>query len=116
MIAHVTVRTAKLKETVNFYQWLLALPISSEINTPAGEIVFLGENETKFELIEDSKAEKINAAGITIGFTVDNLDEKIAMLDGNQIKHSPIISPGPNVRFVFFSDLNGCRIQLFETN
>ena len=114
MIAHVTVHTAKINESVNFYQWLLDLPISRKFNTPTGEIVFLGENETKFEFIEDNNAEKINAAGLSIGFTVDNLDEKIAMLDGKQIKHSPIISPGSNVRFVYFSDLNGCQIQLFE--
>ena len=114
MIAHVTVRTAKINESVDFYQWLLGLPISRKINTPTGEIVFLGENETKFELIEDNDAEKINTTGLTIGFTVDNLDEKIAMLDGKQIKHGPIISPGPNVRFMYFSDLNGCQIQLFE--
>ena len=114
MIAHVTVRTTKLNDTVDFYQWLLGLPISRKISQPTGEIVFLGENETKFELIEDSKAEIINATGFTIGLTVDNLDEKIAMLDGKQTKHSPIISPGPNVRFVYFSDLNGCQIQLFE--
>jgi len=31
-----------------------------------------------------------------------------------QIQHSDIISPAPNVRFVFFDDLNGCTIQLFE--
>ena len=114
MIAHVTVHTAKLKETLEFYQWLLNLPVSMKIKTPGGEIVFLGENETKFELIEDSKAEKINAKCLTIGFAVDNLEEKLALLDERQIQHSDIISPAPNVRFAFFNDLNGCAIQLFE--
>jgi catechol 2,3-dioxygenase-like lactoylglutathione lyase family enzyme len=50
MIVHVTVRTSKLKETLEFYQWLLGLPISWKLYTPTGEIIFLGENETKFEL------------------------------------------------------------------
>ena len=116
MIAHVTVRTAKLNETLEFYRWLLDLPVSRKINTPSGEIIFLGANETKFELIEDSSAEQINAKGLTIGFLVDNLDAKLAMLDGKQIRHSGIIAPALNIRFAFFNDLNGCEIQLFEEN
>jgi len=114
MIVHVTVHTSKLKETLEFYQWLLNLPISRKIKTPENEIIFLGENETKFELIEDNKAEKINAKGLSIGFSVYNLEEKIAMLDSKQITHTQILSPSPNTRFVFFNDLNGCEIQLFE--
>ena len=114
MICHVTVRTAQLRESVRFYQWLLGLPVSHELKTPAGEIVFLGENETKLELIGDEKAAKINVEGLTIGFVVDDLDEKLAMLDSRQLPHSPVISPAPNVRFAFFNDLNGCGIQLVE--
>ena len=114
MIPHVTVHTARLNETVEFYQWLLELPIARRLGTPEGEIVFLGESETKFELIGDAKAEKINARGLTIGFTVADLDAKLAMLDGRAIPHSPVISPGPGTRFAFFTDLNGCGIQLFE--
>ena len=114
MICHVTVRTAKLNETVDFYQWLLGLPISRKLKTPFGDIIFLGENETKFELIEDNKADRINAKGLTIGFMTDSLDEKIRMLDSRQIPHSEILSPGPNIRFIFFTDLNGCEIQICE--
>jgi predicted enzyme related to lactoylglutathione lyase len=114
MMCHVTVRTAKLQETVEFYQCLLGLPISRRLSAPGCEIVFLGENETKLEMIGDGKAGLVNANGLTIGFAVDDLDEKLAMLDGREIPHSDIISPSPNVRFVFFSDLNGCGIQLLE--
>ena len=115
MIAHVTVRTAKLKETVEFYQWLLDLPISRKLEIPSGEIIFLGEDETKFELIEDASAGHINAEGLTVGFAVENLDDKLAMLDGRKIPHSEVISPSPNTKFAFFNDLNGCEIQLIET-
>ena len=114
MITHITVHTAKLEETLGFYQWLLDLPVSMRINTPGGEIVFLGEDETKFELIEDSKAERISAKSLSIGFAVNNLEEKLAMLDVKKIPHSDVISPAPNTRFAFFDDLNGCSIQLFE--
>ena len=114
MIAHITVRTAKLTETVEFYQWLLGLPVFMSINTPAGKILFLGENETKFELMEDKSAEKVSVKGLTIGFAVNNLDEKIALLDNKHVPHSNIISPDPAVRYVFFTDPNGCVIQLIE--
>lgn len=113
MICHVTVTTSKFEETVSFYQWLLGLPIFNRINSVSGEIVFLGNNETKFEIISNNNAEKINSKGITVGFKVANLDEKIAMLKEKSILHSDIICV-PNARFVFFTDLNGLNIQLFE--
>ena len=114
MIAHVTVQTAKLAETLEFYQWLLELPISRKLERPTGDIVFLGENETKFELIQDNDAPLINAKGLTVGFTVSDLDSKIAMLDSKKIPHSEIRSPSPDTKFVFFTDLNGCEIQLIQ--
>ena len=113
MICHITVTTAKLQESVEFYRWLLDLPIARKITLPDKEIVFLGKGETKLELIADSHSEPICAKGITIGFKVDNLDKKIALLKSKNISHSQIIYV-PNARFVYFADLNGCNIQLFE--
>ena len=114
MICHVTISTAKLEQSVGFYQWLLDLPIASRIQRPDVEIVFMGENETKLEFIKDEKTAPINAEGLTIGFTVNSLTDKLAMLDSKNITHSEIISPSPGVRFAFFTDLNGCGIQLVE--
>ena len=116
MIPHVTVRTAKQAETVDFYQWLLNLPIARELDSPTGKIVFLGAEQTKLELIADSAAAPVDAKGLTIGFAVADLDAKLAMLDGRQIPHSPVISPSPGTRFAYFTDPNGCGIQLFEGN
>jgi len=114
MICHVTVRTPRLNETVEFYQWLLELPISRKLNTPTGEIVFLGEEETKFEIIQDDRAEKVEAKALTVGFAVKILEDKLAMLDSKNITHSQVLSPQPKTRFAYFTDLNGCVIQLFE--
>ena len=114
MICHVTVRTAKLAETVDFYQWLLELPVFNTLETPGGKIVFLGESETKFEIVEDAKAEKVDTKGLVVGFAVDELDIKLTMLDGKGIAHSKALSPSEGTRFAFFNDLNGCEIQLFE--
>jgi predicted enzyme related to lactoylglutathione lyase len=114
MITHVTVKTTKLKETVTFYQWLLNVPISKTLTTPMGAMVFLGNSQAFFEIIEDTNAKRIEAVGLSIGIPVDNLDEKIAMLDDREIAHSAIIAPSPDTRFVFFTDLNGCEIQLCD--
>ena len=66
------------------------------------------------ELIEAADAEPVNAKGLTVGFAVDNLDAKLAMLDDRHIQHTDVISPGPGTRFAMFTDLNGCAIQLIE--
>ncbi|MGI6593501.1 MAG: VOC family protein [Christensenellales bacterium] len=113
MICHVTVKTAKLQESIAFYQWLLDLPVSQVIKNEYTHIVFLGRHQTKLELILDEQAEKINAKGLTIGFAVDNLDKKIEMLKEKCISQSGITVVDGG-RFLFFTDLNGCNIQLFE--
>ncbi|NLI72725.1 MAG: hypothetical protein GX361_08365 [Bacteroidales bacterium] len=114
MILHITIHTNKAKESVDFYQWLLNLPIAQKLETPNGDIVFLGCNETKLEIISDTNAETIHAPSLSIGFAVDNLEEKIKMLENQNIACSAIISPSPDVKFAFFTDLNGCKIQLCE--
>ena len=114
MICHITVHTAQLDESVAFYQWLLEMPISRKLDRPGGAIVFLGSGETKLEFIADETAKSVDAKGLTVGFTVDDLDKKLAMLDDRKIPHSDIASPGPGIRFAFFTDLNGCAIQLVQ--
>ena len=114
IIAHVTVHTSKLAESLAFYQWLLDLSVANELITPGGKILFLGQGETKFELVEDKDAKPVQDKNINIGFTVEDLNNKLAMLDAKNITHTDIIAPDPGVRFAFFTDLNGCVIQLFE--
>jgi len=114
MIRQVIVYTAKLDETVEFFTWLLDLPIARRVERPSGDIVFLGAHETKLELIGDQTAEPISTKSFVIGFNVDDLDAKLAMLASKQIAYSDITASGTRVRFAFFTDLNGCRIQLVE--
>ena len=114
MIPHITIQTPKQEETIEFYQWLLELPIARKIEIPGHEIVFLGEEGTLFEIIKDESAEKISAKALSIGFAVESLDDKLAMLDEKGVPHSDVISPNPSIQFAFFEDLNGCNIQLVE--
>ena len=116
MICHVTVNTDNMEGTIEFYQWLLDLPIARRLKMDnGGELVFFGESEeTKFEVISMPDAKPEPTAGVTIGFAVESLQEKMDMLDSRNIPHSPVISPGPHAALCFFTDLNGVRIQLFE--
>lgn len=116
MICHVTVTTNDMQKTIDFYQWLLDLPIDRRFPTGnGGEIVFFGEpDETKFEIIHQPGSEPKAAEGVTIGFSVDSLQEKMDLLDSRNIAHSPVISPNAHAAFCFFTDLNGVKIQLFQ--
>ncbi len=115
MICHVTVQTEKLQESIDFYAWLLNLPLSRRFEIKDGEIAFLGKEETKLELIFNKDYKRTGTSeGITIGFAVNSLEDKIAMLDEKNIPHSSVISPNPHVIFCYFTDLNGIKIQLME--
>ena len=115
MICHVTVNTANIQDSIDFYQWLLGLPVARRFPYgDGGEIAFLGEEETKLELIYAKDHVPAPGGNVTVGFAVSDLDEKIALLDSRGIGHSPLLSPGPGMRFCFFTDLNGVRVQLFE--
>jgi lactoylglutathione lyase len=116
MICHVTVMTENLQESIDFYDWLLNLPVVRKFETPEGNIAFLGEEETKFELIESKGYKRSGTAeGITVGFAVQSLEDKIEMLKSKNIPTSPVISPNPHVHFCFFTDMNGIKIQLMES-
>ena len=115
MICHVTITTEDMDRTVEFYQWLLGLPVDRRFPFgEGGEIVFLGADETKFEIISQPDVPVKATDGVTIGFAVTDLEEKIRLLDSRNIPHSPVLSPNPVARFCFFNDLNGVHIQLFE--
>jgi Glyoxalase/Bleomycin resistance protein/Dioxygenase superfamily. len=115
MICHVTVQTENLQGSVDFYSWLLGLPVSRRFEFQNGEIAFLGDEETKLEFIFNQGYQKSGTAqGISIGFSVNSLEEKMALLDEKEIIHTPVLSPNPHTRFCYFTDLNGIKIQLME--
>ena len=77
-----TLSVNNMEESLKFYQEIVGLPVSKRY--PAGpgvEICFLGEGETKVELIynRDRKAPG-NVEGITLGFEVESVDEMIKFI------------------------------------
>lgn len=113
----VTLNVKDMEESLKFYQEIVGLNINSRF--PAGpgmEIVFLGDGETKVELIHDASRKDVQMGqDICIGFGVESLDEMMDLIKqkGLQI-HSGPFQPNPNTSFFFVLDPNGLRVQFIE--
>lgn len=116
MINHCTVCTKDFKATYDFYKELLGWEEIFHVNLPnMGEIVFLGDGYTKFEIAESKDMKNTaNVESMAISLEIPNLDEKIAFLRSKGIESTPVIQMGPKERLIFFHDLNGARLQLLE--
>lgn len=113
-----TIMVRNMEESLKFYQEIVGLPLSRKFGAgPGVEISFLGEGETKVELIWNEKNEDVSIGpDISIGFKVDSLEEKIAFLEGKGVKlHSGPFAPNPQTKFLFILDPNGLKIQFVET-
>jgi lactoylglutathione lyase len=81
------------------------------------EIAFLGDEETKIELICNKNLKSTMDAGkaISLGFKVDSVDDKIEFIKkiGIDIKSGPI-QPNPSLKYFFVLDPNGVKIQFVE--
>ena len=114
---HATITVNNMEESLKFYQDIVKLNIDRKFTSESGpEIVFLGDGETKVELIHYGQGEKVNLGkDIALGFLVDSLEEKMDFVKemGTAI-HSGPFQPNPNTRFFYVQDPNGLRIQFIE--
>lgn len=101
---------------MKFYQEVVGLTISRRLAAgPGMDIVFLGEGETKIELIFDAKHLETNEpGGIFLGFEVDSVDEKIKFLKEKGLEISGPYQPQPYIKFFYVKDPNGVNIQFVE--
>ena len=112
-----TISVKNMEESLKFYQEIVGLPLDRRFGAgPGMEIVFLGDGETKVELISNDKIENVNlGADISLGFNVKSVEEKIAFLAEKGISiHSGPFSPNPHVKYFFILDPNGLKIQFVE--
>lgn len=99
---HATITVNNMEESVKFYQDVVKLDIDRRISPESGpEIVFLGDGETKVELIHYGQEEKVNLGkDIALGFLVDSLEEKMDFVKEMGIAiHSGPFQPNPSTRF-----------------
>ena len=112
-----TITVNNMDESLTFYQEIVGLSLNQRF--PAGpdmEISFLGEGETKIELICHAKNKTSgNVEGISLGFEVDSVDR---MIDFIQVRGLKVISgpvqPNPKTKFFLIKDPNGVNIQFVE--
>lgn len=112
-----TISVHDLEESLTFYTDIVGLTIERRFaSSPGVEIAFLGDMATKVELICDkNQTEKGSMDGVSLGFEVKSLDEKMAFVKekGLLIDSGPI-QPNPHVKFFFVKDPNGLKIQFVE--
>lgn len=108
---HITIQSGAFDEAVKFYQEIVGLKIVGEINGPH-HIAFLanGEGETAVEIIDNPDA-AYEGSGISIGFTVDDVEKFRDELIEKGFEPGPMISPNPNVKFFFVKDPSGVSVQ-----
>ena len=112
-----TILVNNMDESLKFYEEIVGIKLVDRF--PAGpgmEISFLGEGETKVELICNEKLKELDAGSrVTLGFKVESLEEKINFIKGKGIKIiTGPIQPNPSIKYFIIKDPNGVKIQFAE--
>ena len=74
---YITIVVRNLEKSIKFYTELAELKIIRKAYPPAGEIVFLAneEGETMLELVNFKHVPSVTTRSLTISFATSNLDE-----------------------------------------
>ncbi|MDD4753129.1 MAG: VOC family protein [Desulfitobacteriaceae bacterium] len=116
-LSWVTLYVKNLEESLKFYQKIVGLNLVEKFNAgPGVEIAFLGNGETKIELIYNEAIKEVNLGeNISLGFEVDSLDKMMTFVKEKGINiHSGPFQPNPHIKFFFIMDPNGLKIQFAE--
>jgi len=112
-----TILVNNMDESLKFYEEIVGLKMTERFQAgPGMEISFLGEGETKVELIYNEKFKKLDAGNrVTLGFKVESLDEKINFIKekGINILRGPI-QPNPSIKYFIIKDPDGVKIQFAQ--
>lgn len=113
----VTLYVSNMAASLDFYTRIIGLDISSSFKVgETREIVFLGTQETKVELIHDTHKEQImHGKDISLGFEVSSLDKTMDLLrqENCAVAAGPF-QPNPKMKFIYIADPDGVKIQLAE--
>ncbi len=112
-----TITVENMQESLNFYQEIVGLTVDRRLEAgPGVEIAFLGDGETKVELVCNEANKKVTIGqDISLGFEVKSVDEMIAFVKEKGIGiHSGPFQPNPHIKFFYVLDPNGLKIQFVE--
>ncbi|MGM0395884.1 MAG: VOC family protein [Bacillota bacterium] len=113
----ITLTVNDMDKSLEFYTGIVGLKVDRRFNAgPDTEICFLGEGETKLELICDLDIKPdCLGEGMSMGFEVDSLDSLRNLLDEKDIEvHSGPFKPNPEIRFLYVKDPDGFKVQFVE--
>jgi lactoylglutathione lyase len=112
-----TIHVSDMESSLAFYRDIVGLSLNRRMNAGHGtEIAFLGDDATKVELLcAPGQGGEGFGKGISLGFQVKSVDEKLAFLaeKGIPIHHAPV-QPNPHIRFFHVLDPDGLEIQFVE--
>jgi lactoylglutathione lyase len=113
-----TLTVENMEESLKFYEEIVGLEVDRRF--PAGpemEIAFLGEGETKVELICNKAVKEVSfGEHISLGFQVDSVDEMMAFVKEKGLTiHSGPFQPNEHTKYFFVLDPNGLKIQFVES-
>lgn len=114
---HTTLQVKDMDESLKFYQEIVGLKISSQFDAgPDRKIVFLGDGETKIELIYSPENKTVDIGNdISIGFETESVDEMMEFVKQKNIEiHSGPFEPNPHTKFFYVQDPSGLRVQFIE--
>ncbi len=112
-----TLLVDNMDESLKFYEEIVGLKLADRFSAgPGMEISFLGQGETKVELICNENLKKLDAGNrVTLGFRVESLDEKLNFIKGKGIDIiTGPIQPNPSIKYFIIKDPNGVKIQFAE--
>jgi len=112
-----TIAVKDMKDSLKFYQEIAGLAVNRRFSAgPGMEICFLGDGETKVELIcgPNHKAPG-KVEGVSLGFEVNSVDEMIKFIKekGLAVDSGPF-QPNPHIRFFYVKDPDGVSVQFVE--
>jgi lactoylglutathione lyase len=105
-----TLSVNNMEESLKFYQEIIGLPVDKRFKAgPGVEIAFLGDGETKLELMCNKTSKNVNIGqDISLGFEIESVDEMVAYFNVKGIDiYSGPYQPNPHVKFFFVIDPNG---------
>ena len=112
-----TLMVKNLEESIKFYKEIVGLNMGRRFKAgPGVEIVFLGDGETKIELISNENIKEVDFGhDISLGFEVNSVDEMMTFVKekGVDINSGPF-QPNPHTKFFYLLDPNGLKIQFVE--
>jgi lactoylglutathione lyase len=112
-----TLMVKDLDESIKFYKEIVGLEVNRRFNAgPEMEIAFLGDGETKVELMCNKAIKAVDLGqDISLGFEVTTLDEIMDLVKEKGIEiHSGPFQPNPHIKFFNILDPNGLKIQFVE--